>query len=70
MARQFWLKRVVDETGISGTGIVCEGIEFGDGRCVMRWIGEIDSIVIHKSIQDIEKIHGHSGSTMIVWFLE
>lgn len=35
--RTFELHRVEDETGISGTGIVAEGVIFGDGTCAMRW---------------------------------
>ena len=70
MSKLFWLQRIKDETGLSGTGIVCEGIQFSDGRCVMRWIGKIDSIVHHKRIEDVQEIHGHNGSTKIIWSLE
>ena len=66
--RTFWLHRTKDVTGLSGTGIVCEGVEFSDGRCVMRWIDDtISSIVIHKSIKDIETLHGHGGNTTIIY---
>lgn len=34
------MERVEDETGISGTGIVLEGIVFSDGTCVTRWTTE------------------------------
>ena len=70
MSKLFWLQRIKDETGLSGTGIVCEGVQFSDGRCVMHWIGKIDSIVHHKNIKDVQEIHGHNGSTKIIWSLK
>jgi len=34
--RTFFLERIEDETGISGTGIVAEGVEFSDGQIAMN----------------------------------
>ena len=36
MARRFLLLREEDISGVSGTGIVAEGIEFYDGVCALR----------------------------------
>lgn len=36
-ARRFHLVRDDDETGISGTGVVAEGIEFSNGMCAACW---------------------------------
>ena len=38
--QRFSLKRLEDETGISGTGYVAEGVEFTHGKCVLVWLTE------------------------------
>lgn len=65
--RTFQLHRDEDVSGISGTGIVAEGIQFSDGVCVIRWFGVHQSTVVWPSIADVEAIHGHGGATRIVW---
>ena len=66
--RTFRLIRDVDVTGVSGTGVVAEGIEFTDGRCAIRWIvGEHRSTVAWDSITSVHAIHGHGGNTRIVF---
>lgn len=65
--RRFWLKRTEDETGISGTGYVAQGCMFSDGTCVIRWMTEFRSTAIYASHEDLEKIHGHGGKTVIEW---
>jgi hypothetical protein len=65
--RAFTLERDEDVTGISGTGTVAEGVEFADGQVVMRWLTSVTSTVIYASIDAVEIIHGHGGTTRIVW---
>lgn len=65
--RTFVLKREVDVSGVSGTGVVAEGAQFSDGTCVVRWLGERRSTVVWSSIEDVLVIHGHDGATKIVW---
>lgn len=66
--RRFELHRDEDETGISGTGVVAEGVEFSDGPVALRWIvGEHRSTVVWPGIASVEAIHGHGGRTRIVW---
>lgn len=36
--RSFELIREADESGVSGTGKVLEGVVFTDGTCVTRWV--------------------------------
>ena len=67
LPRLFALRRDVDETGVSGVGTVAYGVEFGDGRCVMRWSTHLKSTALYDSIQELEHIHGHDGSTTVVW---
>ena len=66
--KRFILQRDEDETGVSGVGVVAEGVRFSDGRCALRWIvGGSRSTVIWDSVDDVEKIHGHNGKTRVVW---
>lgn len=67
-ARLFVLERDHDVTGVSGTGVVAEGVQFRDGTVALRWLtGEHRSTVMWDSIYSVEKIHGHDGKTRIVW---
>lgn len=65
--RTFVLNRTEDESGISGTGIVAEGVEFDCGKVVMCWRTHISSVVLYDNIKAVEKIHSHGGKTRIVW---
>lgn len=65
--RQFHLVRLVDVTGVSGTGVVAQGCQFEDGTVVLRWLGENASTVIWDSIKDALKVHGHDGATTVEW---
>lgn len=66
--RRFTLERQEDETGVSGTGSVAEGVQFSDGRCVMRWNGQLSSIAIYNNVEDLIAIHGHGGKTKVEWY--
>lgn len=65
--RRFILYRVHDVTGVSGTGMVAEGVEFNDGSVVLRWISDNPtSVVFHDNgIESVKKIHGHEGNTEV-----
>jgi hypothetical protein len=65
--RLFRLYRRTDVTGVSGTGIVAEGVQFADGVVVLRWLGEHASTVIWASLDDALAIHGHDGATRVLW---
>ncbi len=65
--RTFYLERLIDETGISGTGLVCEGVEFSDGTCVMKWLTETSSTAIYNNAEELMQIHGHGGKTVLRW---
>ncbi len=62
----FYLQRDIDESGVSGTGIVAEGVEFSDGRVCMRWLTSTASTGFYDSIDQLELIHGHNGKTKVV----
>ena len=68
--KRFLLYRDSDDTGISGTGVVAEGVVFTDGTAVMRWVSEHTSTAVYRTVKDIETIHGHNGATKLVWIDE
>ena len=68
LPRRFQLRRDIDSTGVSGVGLVAEGVKFSDGTVALRWLGKLQSTVIHEGgIGNVEAIHGHAGDTRIVW---
>jgi len=66
MAR-FVLDRKEDVSGISGTGVVAEGVMFSDGTAVIRWVVGYRSTAIYNSMDDLVHIHGHNGATQVRW---
>ena len=65
--KRFLLKRIEDESGVSGVGIVAEGVMFSNGKCALAWVTQFQSVAIYDSITELENIHGHNGKTVIVW---
>jgi hypothetical protein len=66
--KAFILHRNEDVSGVSGIGVVAEGVQFTDGKVALRWItGEHRSTVLWDSVESVEKIHGHDGRTMVIW---
>jgi hypothetical protein len=66
--RRFELHRDTDVSGISGTGVVAEGVAFSDGAAVVRWVvGEHRSTVVWPDVESVIAIHGHNGATQLVW---
>lgn len=62
----FHLYRIMDVTGVSGEGVVAEGVQFTDGRCVLRWLTDRTSIAIYNNLDDVRAIHGHDGNTLVI----
>lgn len=64
----FYLLRVEDPSGVSGTGLVAEGVVFTNGKVALSFLSsDVKSIVTYDSIEDAEKIHGHGGLTKVVY---
>jgi hypothetical protein len=61
------LHRDQDVTGVSGTGVVADGVEFDDGTVVIRWRGERPSTVVWEDLSAAEAVHGHVGATRFVF---
>lgn len=70
--RRFVLQRDADPTGVSGTGVVAEGVAFSDDVVCLHWVGDWPSSVVHyeRGMESVEHVHGHSGQTRIVWLDE
>ena len=68
--KRFVLFRREDQSGVSGTGIVAEGVQFSTGRCVIVWLGQYPSIAIYDSMEALEKVHGHDERTEVRWIDE
>ena len=65
--RVFKLIRDEDKSGISGTGIVAQGVQFPTGKCVMEWLVAGKSMSIYDSVEVLVEIHGHEGKTRVEW---
>ena len=69
--RLFHLIRDEDHTGVSGTGIVAEGVVFSTGRVALHWISSnLSSTALHDSLENVQAIHGHGGKTRVVFLDE
>jgi hypothetical protein len=67
----YYMKRNVDVTGTSGTGLVAEVVVFNNGKAVVSWNGGFNAIgvsstVVYDSLDDVIKVHGHDGNTELV----
>ena len=65
----FELHRNEDETGVSETGVVAQGVIFDGGKVALSWLTNVSSVAIYDSIEDVIKIHGHEGKTYVVQVL-
>jgi len=67
-ASPFVLRRNEDVTGVSGTGIVADGVLFpaaGASKAIVRWRGERGSTVVWDTLRHVQEIHGHDGRTVV-----
>ncbi len=68
--RWFILSRGNDESGVSGTGNVLEGVEFTDGTVVLQWTSKPASTVVWRSFEDFWTVHVAShptNATVLTW---
>lgn len=70
--RAFTLCRQSDETGISGEGVVIEGVMFATGHTIIHWLTPAPrgSIAFFDSFNDFLKIHiiPHPSNKTIITF--
>ncbi|WP_207944587.1 hypothetical protein [Actinomadura rubrisoli] len=65
--RRFQLARATDVTGVSGVGLVADGVLWPDGAVSVRWRGEMPSTVAWECLDHVVQVHGHAGHTRILW---
>ncbi len=65
--RRFVLTRHEDVTGISGTGVVAEGVVFSTGWVALTWLTKVNSLVFYPDVTNVIAIHGHGGQTTVDW---
>ncbi|MFI6465700.1 hypothetical protein [Streptomyces sp. NPDC050538] len=64
--RLFVLRRHVDVSGVSGTGVIADGAEWPDGTASIRWRGEHPKIdFADRGMPTLHFVHGHSGATEV-----
>ena len=71
--RRFYLVRHEDPSGVSGTGVVAQGVEFDSGWVALQFdpgILGVETIYPYRDMADMYLLHGHRGRTEIVWIDE
>lgn len=66
-ARRFYLYRMTDLSGMSGVGVVAEGVAFAGGQVVLSWLKAPYSLGVYASVEAMREVHGHEGRTTIQW---
>lgn len=68
----FTVARQADETGISGEGVVIEGVVLATGQCIAHWLypRPKGSIAIFDSMNDFVTVHikPHPGNRTIITY--
>ena len=67
MLKAFVLFRNKDISGVSGIGVVAEGVLFSNGKVALEWFGEHASTNIYDSLEDMLFVHSHGSATEVVW---
>lgn len=62
----FQLHRIEDESGVSGVGIVAEGVVFASGKVALSWLTPRTSVAVYDDLATVDAIHGHNGKTRVV----
>lgn len=66
----FQMLRQHDESGVSGTGVVAYGIKWPEpnGKVTLAWVAAEGrtSVALYDSMDHVEDIHGHGGSTKFI----
>lgn len=67
--KPFVLVRDQDVSGVSGVGIVANGILWPDGQAAIHWTGSAyPTTTPHPGgMESVIAVHGHGGATRVVW---
>ena len=66
---RFYLNRIKDETGVSRTGRVLEGVLTQSGQVITQWRPPHTSIGIYNSFEEFKTIHVdcHPSCSEVIW---
>jgi hypothetical protein len=65
--RLFELVRKRDVSGVTGTGVVADGVRWTDSTVTLRWKGDHPATAVWDSVDSILAVHGHEGATVVRW---
>ena len=65
--RRFHFVRSEDVSGVSGTGVVGEGVEFSCGKVAFTWLSHMGTVAVYDNIKTLLAVHGHDGKGTIDW---
>ena len=65
--RTFHVYRDEDVSGVSGTGMIAEGVMFSSGRVFVNWLSMHKIVEMADSVAEWQAVHGHEGKTKILW---
>lgn len=68
--RRFQLNRKEDKSGVSGTGVVAQGVQFDNGKVALQWLTAMPTLETADNVETIIQIHGHEGATDVEWLDE
>jgi hypothetical protein len=66
VTHRFELRRDTDVSGVSGEGVVADGVRLDSGLAVVRWHGAMPSYVLWPDYEHAVAVHGHGGLTRFV----
>jgi hypothetical protein len=66
--KRFYLERIEDHSGVSGTGIVVTGVQFPSGQVVIEWSASpVKSVTFYPNVEAMISVHSHGGKTVLRW---
>jgi hypothetical protein len=65
--RTFHVIRIEDVSGVSGTGVIAEGVLFSNGKVFVNWLSMHKIVEMADSVAEWQAVHGHEGRTQIQW---
>lgn len=65
--RTFHVVRDEDVSGVSGVGVIAEGVLFSNGKVFVNWLSMHKIVEMSDSMAEWQAVHGHEGKTKILW---
>ena len=65
--RIFYLNRLEDESGVSGTGRVAHVFVADNGKVAVFWLSEVKSVTLYDNVGEVTSIHSHQGKTEVIF---